>query len=108
MAVDEWIEKGDDSKSGPVSMFLAKVKAVTSSMSHTKGASMRARQKIFAMMTRFGLATAMFTITPDDNFNYRIKIMSMTDKEIQNYSGPPDIKNKKKIAKRQMPSRICH
>ena len=41
------------------------------------------------MAARFGLPCTMFTITPDDAFNFRIKIMSMLNNS--EYCKPPSV-----------------
>jgi hypothetical protein len=48
-------------------LFLKKVMAVTSSMAHTDEASKNAGQKMFSMMSMFGLPAVLFTISPDDS-----------------------------------------
>jgi len=60
--------------SHPADVFLSKMKAVTSSMGHTNEAAKKARQKMFAMISSAGLPAMMFTITPEDGFNFRIRI----------------------------------
>ena len=62
--------------SEPADLFLKKLSAVTGSMATSVQASNRARQDMFSMMTKYGLPAVLFTITPDDLYNFRIKIMS--------------------------------
>ena len=68
-------------------MFLSKLEAITGSLAYSKHAAKNARHKMFAMIGRFGLPSILFTITPDDNFNFRIKIMSHEKGGCKN---PPD------------------
>lgn len=56
--------------------FLKKMKATTASMAHTEGAAKKARQQLYAMIAAFGLPALLFTITPVDDVNYRIRIYS--------------------------------
>ena len=43
-------------------------------MAHTEGTAKKARQQWFSMITAFGLPALLFTITPVDDINYRIRI----------------------------------
>ena len=61
--------------SGPSDQFLRKMKAVASSMGHTAGAARKARQNMLAMIAKFGLPNVMFTITPEDAVNFRLRVM---------------------------------
>lgn len=54
--------------------FHKKMKATTGSMAHTEGAAKKARQQLFSMVSAFGLPALLFTITPVDDVNYRIRI----------------------------------
>jgi hypothetical protein len=50
------------------------MKAMTSSMGHINEAAKKARQKMFAMALSAGSPAMMFTITPEDGFNFRLRI----------------------------------
>lgn len=78
---------------GPADMFLSKLKAVTGCMGHTEQAAKQARRSMFCMIAHFGLPSCLFTITPNDDINFRIKIMSMnkTDYKDLNYEDPPSL-----------------
>jgi hypothetical protein len=76
---------------GPADMFLSKIKAVTGCMGHTEQAAKQARQSMFCMIAHFGLPSCLFTITPDDDINFRIKIMSMNKTDYTNYKEPPSL-----------------
>ena len=60
----------------PADMFIKKLRAVAGSLSHSEQAAKKARQRMFSMISMFGLPSLLFTITPDDSMNYRIRIMS--------------------------------
>lgn len=60
----------------PADMYLQKIQAIAGSMANSESASNSARQKMFSMISRFGLPSVLFTITPEDSMNFRIKIMS--------------------------------
>ena len=79
----------NERSSGPLNLFIRKMKAVTQCISHSEEAAKEARQKLFSMITYFGLPSILFTITPEDNFNYRIIIHSKTKEELDDYCGPP-------------------
>ena len=79
----------NEQRSGPLNLFIRKMKTVTQCISHSEEAAKEARQKLFSMITYFGLPSILFTITPEDNFNYRIIIHSKTQDELDNYCGPP-------------------
>ena len=63
---------------------MQKLRSVTAVMGHTGAAAKRARARFFAMMVKFGLPTLMFTITPDDSFNLRVKIMANEMGRVEN------------------------
>lgn len=75
---------------GPADMFITKMKAITKCMGHTEEAAKQARQNLFSMITRLGLPSCMFTITPQDDLNFRIKIMSMNKEDYKDYKDPPE------------------
>ena len=58
---------------GVVGLFLSKMKALTNCLAHTEEAPKQARQNLFSMISHFGLPSIMFTITPQDDYNFRIK-----------------------------------
>ena len=67
-------------------------------MPHSKAAASNARTKMFAMTTHLGLPSLMLTITPTDDFNFRIRIYS--DKYREDKSGqasPSEIDNYERI-----------
>ena len=80
--------------SGDADQFLKRMKAVCSAMAHTEGAAKKARQKMFAMIQRFGLPAVMFTITPEDSMNFRIRIMAKGSNGEQN---PPTVNNNHEV-----------
>jgi hypothetical protein len=67
---------GGKSGTNPADMFLRKLTAITGSMAHTEQAAKKARKNMFSMITKFGLPSVLFTITPEDKMNFRVKIMS--------------------------------
>ncbi|KAG7365108.1 hypothetical protein IV203_038311 [Nitzschia inconspicua] len=62
------------------SNFLRRMRAVTGSMSHCAGAARKARQRMFAMTAALGLPCVMFTVTPEDGINVRIRVMFKGEK----------------------------
>ena len=78
-AADRWTNGA--SGSGTADLFLKKMEATAMSMSHTNGAAQRARQRMFALTTKFGAPSIFFTISPDDHFNYRIRILAADSKK---------------------------
>ena len=86
-AIGNYLEK--QKGSGPATLFLQKMKAITTCLSHTEAASKHARQLLFSMITFLGLPSCLFTITPQDDINFRIKIMSMKKEDYNDYSEPP-------------------
>lgn len=59
--------------------FLKTLKATCGSMAHSNEASRQARSKFFALHMRFGLPSVMFTVTPDDSYSLRIRMMATND-----------------------------
>lgn len=57
-------------------MFIKKLRAITGVMSNSVQSAHLARKRMFSMIAKFGSPSLLFTITPDDNNNFRIKIMS--------------------------------
>ena len=57
-------------------------------MAHTVGASKKARQNMYSYIMRFGMPAIMFTITSEDNVNFRIRIYANTD---EGEKPPPSI-----------------
>ena len=55
--------------------FFQCMDAVSRSLAHSNEAAMKARADMFAMITRFGQPALFFTVTPDDQCNFRIQIM---------------------------------
>jgi len=55
-------------------------------MGHTNEAAKQARTRMFSMIAKFGVPAIFFTITPDDNGSFRIKINAHK----ASY-GPPDV-----------------
>ncbi|KAG7363147.1 helitron helicase-like protein [Nitzschia inconspicua] len=64
----------------PADIFLRRMRAVTGSMSHCAGAARKARQRMFAMTAALGLPCVMFTVTPKDGINFRIRVMFKGEK----------------------------
>ncbi|KAG7345348.1 hypothetical protein IV203_032879 [Nitzschia inconspicua] len=64
----------------PADIFLRRMRAVTGSMSHCAGAARKARQRMFAMTAALGLPCVMFTVTPEDGINFRIRVMFKGEK----------------------------
>ena len=87
--IEEAIQRHLDSAQGsaPSDNFLKKMKAITSSMGHTGAAAKKARQNMLAMIAKFGLPSVMFTITPEDAVNFRIRVMATKKTGERN---PPD------------------
>ena len=76
--LDIAIEKFLDGEvgSGPATTHLQKIKAITSVMGHTGAAAKKARHRFLACLMKFGLPSLMFTITPEDQFNLRVMILT--------------------------------
>ncbi|KAG7369262.1 helitron helicase-like protein [Nitzschia inconspicua] len=64
----------------PADIFLRRMRAVTGSMPHCAGAARKARQRMFAMTAALGLPCVMFTVTPEDGINFRIRVMFKGEK----------------------------
>ena len=77
--IDKYLDENESSdcpSDYSASMFMKKLKSVTSAMAHTQAASKSARRKMFSMVLKFGLPTLLFTITPEHSINLRIKIVA--------------------------------
>jgi hypothetical protein len=57
-----------------VSRFFNSLEAACASMAHTNGASRVARQNMFSLAIKFGLPAVFFTVTPDDEMSFRIRV----------------------------------
>jgi hypothetical protein len=57
--------------------FLQSISATCRDLPHTNEASLEARKIYFSFLRKFGLPAIFLTITPDDNRNYRIRVMSL-------------------------------
>ena len=66
--------------------FLNSIEAVSRSMGHTNEAAKQARTRMFSMIAKFGVPAVFFTVTPDDNGSFRIKVNACKES-----AGPPDI-----------------
>ena len=87
-AIDRYLHnKTGDEKSDE---FLTTLRAVTGGMSNSRNSNLGARQKMFSMITHFGLPCVIFTITPEDSMNCRIMTMAGGTK---GYSKPPKLNN---------------
>jgi hypothetical protein len=56
--------------------FLRAIIAATKEMAHTNAAAKEARQKLYAYCARFGVPSMMVTVTPVDEYNFRIRVLS--------------------------------
>ena len=66
--------------------FLRGMSAATKDMAHTNAAAKEARQKLYAMCAVYGVPSMMVTITPNDEYNFRIRVMHNPTGE----NGPPE------------------
>jgi hypothetical protein len=57
-----------------VNRYFTSLEAACSSMAHTNGASRVARQHMFSLTMKFGLPAVFFTVTPDDEMSFRIRV----------------------------------
>jgi PIF1-like helicase/Helitron helicase-like domain at N-terminus len=62
--------------------FFQCMDAVSRSLAHSNEAAMKARADMFAKITRFGLPALFFTVTPDDQCNFRIQIMKFGEMNV--------------------------
>ena len=72
-AVDQ-AHNGIPTGHGVGARFLRTISACCKSMCHTNEAAKEARQRMFSMVHRFGLPAVFFTVTPDDNNIFRLKV----------------------------------
>jgi hypothetical protein len=68
-------DRKDTSGNSVEETFFQCMDAVSRSLAHSNEAAMKARADMFAKITRFGLPALFFTVTPDDQCNFRIQIM---------------------------------
>jgi hypothetical protein len=59
---------------GVVGSFLGSIDAASADMAHTNEASKIARQNMFSLVVRYGLPAIFFTVTPDDEMCFRIRV----------------------------------
>ena len=62
------------------SKFLKAITTSCRSMGHTKEAAQYARRKCFALQDYFGMHSLFFTISPDDECSFRIRLYANADK----------------------------
>ena len=76
-AVKEAVERKQNgvTGSGVGDMFLRRLQSTSSALPHSAAAAKNARQKMFAYIAKFGLPSVLYTITPDDNVNFRVRIL---------------------------------
>ena len=51
-------------------------------MCHTKEAAVEARKKVYAMTDRFGPHSIFFTVTPDDECTFRVRMFAAQGEKI--------------------------
>jgi hypothetical protein len=65
-----------EAQDGPGHLFMKRLRTITGSLAHTQAAAQTARRNMLAMVMKWGLPSIMFTVTPEDKVNLRIKIMA--------------------------------
>jgi hypothetical protein len=68
--------------SSPAETFLNSVTASCKSIGHTAEAAKDARKRVYAMNDRFGAHSIFFTVTPDDECTFRVRIYANNGKGI--------------------------
>lgn len=59
---------------GVVGSFLGSINAASANMAHTNESSKIARQEMFSLVIKYGLPAIFFTVTPDDEMCFRIRV----------------------------------
>jgi hypothetical protein len=65
----------------PEARFLQSIRAACEELPHSNEASMNARKTYFSFLIKFGPPAIFFTITPDDQRNFRIVLYSLKKSE---------------------------
>jgi hypothetical protein len=65
-----------------VKKLMKSISTSCKAMGHTPEAAAYARRCCFAMQDRFGLNSIFLTVTPDDEKNFRIKLLTNPGKEV--------------------------
>jgi hypothetical protein len=65
-----------EAKDGPGHMFMKRLRSITGTLAHTQAAAQKARTNMLGMVMKWGLPSILFTVTPEDKVNLRIKIMA--------------------------------
>ena len=89
-SVKEAVERKQNGVTGSSvgDLFLRRLQSTSSALPHSAAAAKNARQKMFAYIAKFGLPAVLYTITPEDNVNFRIRVLcSGADGE----GIPPDV-----------------
>ena len=63
--------------------FLKSITTMCKVLGHTKEAAQEARKKVYAMTDRFGPHSIFFTITPDDECTFRVRVFAAEGDEIK-------------------------
>jgi hypothetical protein len=63
--------------------FLKSITTMCRVMGHTKEAAVEARKKVYAMTDRFGPHSIFFTITPDDECTFRVRMYAAQGESIK-------------------------
>ena len=57
--------------------FIKSTKATANVIPHSAGAARRARQRVFSCVAAFGAPSMMHTVTPEDGYNFRVRVYSL-------------------------------
>ena len=81
-------DKDDDPEDTSVGLkhLMSTISAVSKALPHTDDAARNARNRMFALVTRFGLPAVFFTFTPEDRENFRTRVYALKQTE-----APPDM-----------------
>ena len=76
-AIHEAAERLHNGASGSstADKLLKSMSAATREMAHTNAACKEARQRLYAMCAAHGVPSMMVTVTPNDEYNFRIRVM---------------------------------
>ena len=71
--------------------IIQKIKSCTGSMEHTTASAKKNRSRVLGMAAYCGLSSVMFTVSPDDRMNLRIRIYSRPGENINLPSMEDDV-----------------
>ena len=82
--IDEYIEAylANTNRDGPGKKFIQKIKSCTGSMEHTTASAKKNRSRVLGMAAYFRLSSVMFTVSPDDRMNLRMRIYTRPGENI--------------------------